>query len=64
MKQFRAMLVLIETVGAAQIELRLSQRAGGTTGVQCVPFSKSKRESRLVLTLTNPIVNDRTSFTW
>jgi hypothetical protein len=45
--QFRAMLVLIETVGDGPDGTRFKQRTEGTASVQCLPFSKSKRKFRL-----------------
>jgi hypothetical protein len=45
--QFRAMLVLIETVGGGPDGTRFKQRTEGTASVQCLPFSKSKRKFRL-----------------
>jgi hypothetical protein len=46
---FRAMLVLIETVGGGPDGTRFKQRTEGTTGIQCLPFSKSKRKFRFTL---------------
>jgi uncharacterized membrane protein YeaQ/YmgE (transglycosylase-associated protein family) len=43
--QFRAVLVLIETVGGGLDGSRFKQRTGGKAGVQCWPFLKSKRKS-------------------
>jgi hypothetical protein len=38
--QFRAVLVLIETVGGGSDGSRFKQRTGGKTGVRCWAFSK------------------------
>jgi len=48
--QFRAVLVLIETVAGGSDGTRFKQRTGGKAGVQCWAFSKSKRKSVLVRT--------------
>ena len=45
--QFRAVLVLIETVGGGSDGPRFKQRTGGKPGVQCWAFSQSKRKSVL-----------------
>jgi hypothetical protein len=42
---FRAVLVLIETVGALQMKIISTTSRAGETDVQCWPFSRSKRKS-------------------
>ena len=42
--QFRAVLVVIETVGGGSDGTRFKQRTGGKPGVQCWAFSQSKKE--------------------
>jgi hypothetical protein len=43
---FRAVLVLIETVGGGSDGTRFKQRTGGKPGVECWAFSQSKKEIR------------------